>query len=674
MKSKRLLSALCALLMLSGCAADDSSSKSDSASSSKPDASSSQASEDSKTDVSAAEETNSSKADESKVSDSYTPPAFKENASEITFSKAGGVYKDKQSVELSSKDGGTLYYTTDGSDPRSSDTRVKYESPITVDKRDGDKNVVSAVDTTFISANFNELDFSTRGFKCKIDAPADSAVDKCTVIRACAEMADGSVTKAFSNTYFIGTGEEHIQGLADSCKAMGTSLSVVSLSVNYDDFFSPEYGIYVKGNIYDKSLEEMIKSGSGYDAEATRKIAANYNQKGRAWERPVHAEFFEFSPDGSKTVISQDCGVRIQGNYSRSDLIKGLRLYARKDYGAPRFEAPIFEGLKNSSGEDINSFKTLVLRAGGNCAFSAKLNDTFWQQMSENMECTTKASRPCVVYLNGEYWGLYVLEEDYSDNYFEDHYGVNNKDVIVYKGDAEALKLGYKLDEGELPEGEHESYYFQPLLDFFKSHRSLSDQKDYDEFAKLVDTDSCRDYFLTEVWINNKWDWPGKNWSMWKTASADGSNEYGDGRWRFMLYDLEFGGISGSGDTYTNTIKEDNYKPKGLLDMSTNNPAVLCFAYLMTNEGFRTDYLDRLEKLSEGDFSKEKLTEKLDSLTARYSPLYDQFFARYPGTGSSNEALNGGYSSVKCIKDFISRRGKSGIPAIVKWVKEQFKS
>ena len=64
------------------------------------------------------------------------------------------------------------------------------------------------------------------------------------------------------------------------------------------------------------------------------------------------------------------------------------------------------------------------------------------------MDCTIKASRPCVVYLNGEYWGLYVLEEDYSDNYFEDHYGVSNKDVIVYKGDADALKLGYKLDEG----------------------------------------------------------------------------------------------------------------------------------------------------------------------------------------------------------------------------------
>ena len=433
---------------------------------------------------------------------------------------------------------------------------------------------------------------------------------------------------------------------------MGTSLSVVSLSVNYDDFFSPDHGIYVKGDIFDKSLPEIIAEGAAFEPETARKADANYKQKGRAWERPAHAEFFEFSPDGTKTVISQDCGIRVQGNYSRSDLIKGLRLYARKDYGAPRFEAPVFAGLKNTDGEDITSFKTLVLRAGGNTAFSAKFNDTYWQQLSQNMDCTTKASRPCVVYLNGEYWGLYVLEEDYSDNYFEDHYGVDNNKVLVYKGDAEALKLGYKLDEGELPEGEKETYYFQPLLDFFKSHKSLADQKDYDEFAKLVDTESCRDYFLTEVWINNKWDWPGKNWSMWKTTSSDGTDGYGDGRWRFIFYDVEFGGFSGSGDAGHNTIKEDNYKPNGLLDMDTDNPAVLCFAYLMTNAGFRADFEAKLLSLSENEFETVSATERLDWYEAVYGPLYEQFFARYEDGGSADDAK----WSISNIRDFLKSR------------------
>ena len=180
-----------------------------------------------------------------------------------------------------------------------------------------------------------------------------------------------------------------------------------------------------------------------------------------------------------------------------------------------------------------------------------------------------------------------------------------------------------------------------------------------------------RDYFLAEVWINNKWDWPGKNWSMWKVQNTDSSNEYADGKWRFMFYDVEFGGVSGEGDAWTNTMKEDNYKPKGLLDTDTKNPAVLSFAYLMSNEDFRNDFNDRLLKMSEGTFEKEKALDRLAEFESIYSPLYEQFFARYPETGSTDEALHGGYASSDCIRAFINKRDKS-IQSIVDWTNSQF--
>ena len=107
---------------------------------------------------------------------------------------------------------------------------------------------------------------------------------------------------------------------------------------------------------------------------------ANYKQRGKEWERRCHINFFEFSPDGTAQALSQDCGIRVQGNYSRSDLIKGLRLFARKDYGEKRFEYDVFHGKAlDKDGENLESFKTLTLRAGGNCAFTAKFNDTYWQ-------------------------------------------------------------------------------------------------------------------------------------------------------------------------------------------------------------------------------------------------------------------------------------------------------
>jgi len=576
----------------------------------------------------------------------------------LALSDYTGVYKEAFYLTMDAyEEGAEIYYTLDGSNPADSKTAVKYTEAILMDRRDNAENVVSAIEPVLFSGSFNYASKNT--FKCEIEAPGNSAVDKCMVVRAVAKYADGTCSEEVSATYFIGTMEEHIKGLAKSCEAAGSSLAVVSISANYDDFFSEAGGIYVKGKIFEGALKAYIaQNGSIRDGETARSLDANYKRKGRAWEKEVRVSFMECTPEGLTEVIAQTCGVRIQGNYSRSDLQKGLRLYAREDYGKKNFKYAFFgEEYVNVNGETMDKFKTLVLRNGGNCAFTAKYNDTYWQSLVAELDCGTQKSRPCVVYLNGEYWGLYVLQEDYTDNHMENLYGVNNNDVVIYKGDAEALELGYKLDEGDIPEGEEETYYFKELLAFFDSHSDLKSDEDYAEFCKLVDPQSVMDYFAVQCWINNKWDWPGKNWSMWRTITSDGvEDSYGDGRWRFLFYDMEFGGVSGGSDARTNTVKEDNYKPEGLLDFNTDNPAVLSFAYLMTNAGFRDEFNQTLLGLSEGVFEQEAALKRLKEFEAVYGPLFEQFFARYPETGSKENALEGGYASSRCIREFLEKR------------------
>lgn len=592
----------------------------------------------------------------SKDKQAASPTDAESTACDVTFSVDSGIYEDEFELSLESEGGYTIYYTTDGSNPRTSSTAKEYKEPIRITDRSGDDNVVSAVEPTLFCSNFSYYN-RTEGVVCNIEAPAKEAVDKCTTVRAVSKK-DDEYTDAVGETYFIGTMEEHIEGIAESCEAAGRKLAVISISMDYDDLFDSEKGIYVKGNIFDEALAAAEKE-HGFDAEASRKIPANYNQRGKDWERQAHMQMYEADASGMTEVLNQECGIRIQGNYSRSDLQKSFRLYAKKSYGKKNFKYAVWgEDATNKDGEVLDKFKTLVLRAGGNCAFTAKYNDTYWQTLAKGVDCDTKASRPCVVYLNGEYWGLYVLEEDYTEEYFERHYGVDKNTVIAYKGDAETYSTGYKLDLGELPAKETTSFYYKELKDFFIKHKDLSAKEDYDEFAKLVDVSSVMDYFAVEVFINNKWDWPGKNWTMWKTSTVDENNEYADGRWRFSLYDIEFGGVSGSMDAYTNTVKEDNYKPKGLLDFDTSNPAVLCFAYLMTNSEFNEAYRARLVELSNTCFEKEKALKALDNFEAVYGPLFDQFYERYPEAGSKEEALYGGYASSKCIRDFISIRAE----------------
>ena len=584
----------------------------------------------------------------------------------IEFSAESGFYTEEFELTITSSEGGEIFYTLDGSDPAASETAIAYTVPLKITSAEGRENVVSAVDPILFSANYNDVNDSRDGFVWEKELPANEAVDKCTVVRAAVKKTDGTFGTDNSASYFIGTPEEHIRGIAESCEAAGTSLAVISINTNFDDLFSGDRGIYVKGDIFDKALEKFLSEGNRLrDTEDARSLDANYKQRGREWERNAFLTMMEVTSDSAETVLNQNCGIRIQGNYSRSDYQKGFRLYARKEYGDNNFNYAVFgEDYLNDSGAVMDKFKHLVLRAGGNCAFTTKFNDTYWQSLVTETACETKKSRPCVVYLNGEYWGLYVLEEDYSDDFFEDVHGVNKDDVVVYKGDAETYKRGYTLDEGTIPDGEKESYYFKELNAFFKSHSDLKSQEDYDEFVKLVDPESVMDYFAVQCWINNKWDWPGKNWSMWKTISVDESNPYADGRWRFMFYDMEFGGVCGANDIRNNTVKDANYKPNGLLDMDTNNPAVLSFAYLMTNEGFRAEFYNRLTGLSDGIFEQTAATERLMEFVDVYYPLYEQFFERYPDISDAEEAINGGYATAQCILDFLEGRHEHIQPMI----------
>ncbi len=601
-------------------------------------------------------------------------PEVIENAT-ITLSHTTGVYQEAFTLTLTaSLPDADIYYTLDGSDPANSETALLYTEGISITDRKNDPNVLSAVNPVRFSGNYNRINPFKNGFLCNIDPPSEEAVDKCTVLRAVVKGADGSNGMEIFATYFIGTMEDHIKGIAESCAASGQSLAVISISIPFDDLMGDENGIYVKGSIFEEALKDYLTKNNLRDPEVARSLNANYKQKGRAWEREIALSFLECTPEGATEVLSQICGIRIQGNYSRSDLQKGFRLYARSDYGENNFDYAVFGNeYQNDAGEVMDKFKTLVLRAGGNCAFAAKINDTYWQQLLEDSACETQKSRPCILYLNGEYWGLYLLQEDYTDDYMEDLHGVKKDHVVIYKGDAEALSLGYKLDEGELPEGvDDESYYFQELLDFFKTHKDLCSTKDYVEFIQLVDPDSVRDYFAAQCWINNKWDWPGKNWSMWKTTEVDTNNPYADGRWRFLFYDLDFGGFSGAGEAQTNTIKDNNYKPNGLLDMDTSNPAVLCFAYLMTNVSFRNDFYARMEEMSATVFAKDHAHALLQQLEDTYAPLYAQFFERYEGTGSEDGARYGGAASIHAMREFITARPQH-IQKMITWCEQVLK-
>lgn len=598
----------------------------------------------------------------------------------LSMSNESGCYEEAFSLKLTCEGAEKIYYTTDGSNPVTSTTRTEYTDAIPVTDRKNVANVLSAVDPVLFDSAYATYSDGVMGDECS--APKDNEVDKATVIKAVGVASDGTYSDVVTNTYFVGAMSEHIQGIEESCRAAGLPLSIMSISMDASDLFDYEKGIYVKGKVFDEAFSLYQDDIFEWEiVDTARKLDANYNQRGSGWERAAHIDYME--SDGVNTVckLKQDCGIRIQGNYSRSDLQKGFRLYARETYGKKNFEYAFFgEDLKNDAGNTIDKFKRLTLRNGGNTAFLAKYNDAYWQSLITDLACETQASRACIVYLDGEYWGIYILQEDYDDSYFERTHGVDKNSVVVYKGDGEKYQSGYKLDEGELPEGvTDEGYYLAELKQFFNNHTDLKSDADYEEFEKLVDVDSVRDFFAAQVWLNNKWDFPGKNWSFWKTSATDAANSYADGRWRLCFYDLDFGGISGSSDAWTNTIREDGYKPYGLLDMDADkeNPVVLSFAYLMSNPDFRDSFAKRIKELDGKNFERKSAIAACRKYRDTYQPLYLQYFTRFFGEEEASyyveNALSGGYGSYQCLEDFLSNRSEY-IQTMLDWVDNFYKT
>jgi len=257
---------------------------------------------------------------------------------------------------------------------------------------------------------------------------------------------------------------------------------VISIVGEFDDFFSEENGIYT-----------------------------NYWLQGTESERVVYVDYFAPS---FKWEYSKKMGIRVRGGASRERIQKGFNLFLREKYGNAMIQNFFSEN------EQITSF-SLVTQYD-----KVKIKDVLSYYMSDGLDVGRKQCIPCNVFLNGEHWGMYYIAERFDYNYFVRHYGVDEDEVIVMKdGVLERGKVG-------------DSFYFDELVTFVQQN-DMADDENYMLFSEKVDVDSLIDYYCLESYIYNR-DWPNHNMAMWRTRTRDITNEYADGKWRFLLFDTNY--------------------------------------------------------------------------------------------------------------------------------------
>ena len=225
------------------------------------------------------------------------------------------------------------------------------------------------------------------------------------------------------------------------------------------------------------------------------------------------------------------------------------------------------------------------------------------------------------MFIDGEYWGLYTLQEDYDDHYYENNYDVNSDEVIVYK-------------KGEIDEGlETDIEYFRELRSFAENN-DLSVQSNYDKICGMIDVQSFIDYMSVEMYIINE-DWPGNNYSLWRTRTVDPSNPYADGRWRFNLYDTEMGV-----DHYGNSSTKYNRNNLSNIMKNNKDDMPVIFNALLKNEGFKAQFINTFMDLTAKNFDPDTVREKEKPFYNAYYPELSKSFARFPNWANTSNATN----------------------------------
>ena len=504
---------------------------------------------------------------------------------EVVASKPSGFYDEPFLLTLSAPKGFDIYYTLDNSDPNEYST--KYSEPILIK-----------------DASSNPNNYSVRDGISSLDVYYPSElVDKCTIVKAIAiNKMSGERTNFFYFNYFVGF----------QSKTGYENMPIVTLNVRDEYLYDYDSGIYVTGRIYDESEH------TGYPET----YPANYHQKGKEWERPANFKYF----DGNKILQSeQNIGIRIHGGWSRAFNQKSFNLYARKDYsGTSTFNYKFFD--------DINAH-SLMLRSGGyRDTDLTKIRDSLNQDFSVNESFDVQRSFPTIVFLNGEYWGIYNLQERFSDHYVEEHHGVDNKKILIIRND--------EIDEGQ----QTDFHFYEELVSFFQTN-DFSNPGKYEEAKSFIDMSEFAQYMSTQLYVGNI-DWPGNNVRVYKDVSDLNS------KWHFMMYDTDDSSAIHS-KCLVNVdpfLTSAHWKSGPLEDTCLLG---LMLSKLIQNATFKALFRETFIRIGQNKFSPTNVNNYLDNKIALLSEPMVKNYKRFV-----NNTYDSTYfvSKVNIIKNFFQDR------------------
>lgn len=436
------------------------------------------------------------------------------------FSAPGGFYEESFELELFPFYANHhIRYTTNGNRPTAQSTL--YTGPLALDEGQ------------YSTSDIYTIQVATGNMMYYPDS-----VGHCIVIRAAVyDENDSCLSEVATNSYFI---------RSLGCDTHG--LPVISLCADSLDLFDYERGILVPGIHFDS----INPTWTG-----------NYYMVGPEWERVANVEYYE----QDNTGINQLAGLRTHGGNGRKYQQKSLKICARDEYGKDHFEHHFFPDLP------IDRFKKLTLKPFSSSWKQSGVADYLCNRMAKNLNFESLSSTPAVLFLNGEYWGIYFIHEKPDDHYLKEHFGISTETLHLYKGWVPVVEFGSGDDYVE----------FRTWLE----EADMTLPENWEEVCSHVDIPCFIDYEIFELFIENM-DWPANNVRFWH---LDGEPM----RWIFFDGDacLRYGSLDVFGNaTYV-----------GPETWPSSTLSTLFFRKFLENPCFYEAFFDQFEQLMDSALS-----------------------------------------------------------------------
>lgn len=505
-------------------------------------------------------------------------------------SAKSGFYSDPFSINLNSQNKEVpVYYTLDGSEPTMES--MLYSSNV------------------FIEGEIPDISLATIPTSPRWVPPLGK-IFKGVVLRA-VTIENAMKSKELVRTFFI-----------RKEAAPTYTLPIIALTVNPDDLFGFKNGIYVMGKNYEEK-RKYIKKKLPLDLPWWN-YPANYQKRGENAERPVHIEFFEAT---GQLAFKKNAGLRINGNATRGFSQKSMRVCFDQKYDEENLDYRLFPSAAHTI------FKNFILSNGGNDWTKTLFRNSCIQSIMTGLDLDVQASRSCIVFINGEYWGIHQLCERFDNYYISNHYDINPDSISV----LEVVNGNLHGNQKDLDQYEH-------ILKF-ASDNDLTIDSNYSYLEKVIDIDSFMDIIIANSFVCNA-DWPNNNIKFWrykKEKKDTGNTGVRDGRWRWMLYDTDWGlGYTGEEAVYLNLLeKAEKSRTLGII-----------FGKILRNKTFLDKFSSRFHYYLSNRFSTDSLIAHITEFEQKLAPEMKEHINRWRVIGTFTNWQN----NVVELKEFAKKR------------------